>query len=126
MESTADVIEIPGIKASSLKAMLEYIYCNKIEMNEDLALELLEPADKFLLSDLRDGCERFLVQCLNLENFVKIFEMTVDFETDILKEGIGEFIEMNSNALKRREDVKALPEDILVKIHPDLCEVDRK
>ena len=126
MESTANVIEIPGVKASSLKAMLEYIYCNKIEMNEDLALELLEPADKFLLSDLRDACERFLDECLDLENFVKIFKKTADIETNLLKERIEEFISMNSNALKKREDVKALPEDMLVKIHPDLCEVDRK
>jgi len=121
VESTADVLEIANIKASSLKAMLEYIYCNKIELNEDLALELLEPADRFLLSDLRDGCEKFLVKCLNLENFVKIANMTADFETRYLAEGIFEFISKNSAALKIRNDIRTLSDDILVRIHPDLC-----
>jgi len=121
VESTANVLEISHIRVSSLKAILEYIYCNKIELNEDLALELLEPADRFLLSDLRDGCEKFLVKCLNLENFVKISNMTADFETRYLAEGIFEFISRNSAALKKRDDIKTLSEDILVRIHPDSC-----
>ena len=83
--------------------MLEYIYCNKIELNEDLALELLEPADRFLLSDLRDGCEKFLVKCLNPENFVKIANLTTDFETRYLAEGIIEYIKINSAILRKRE-----------------------
>lgn len=42
------------------KVLLEYIYKDKVDLTVDIAIELLELADKYLLTRLKNLCEQYL------------------------------------------------------------------
>lgn len=43
-------------------AILEYIYCNKVTLNEDLALKVAELSDKYMMAELTKLCDNYLAQ----------------------------------------------------------------
>ena len=85
MESQSTKIPIFGVKAFTFKgkalfflifysflALLDYIYCREVILSEDLALNLFELADQWIIPDLRDKCEQFLAHNLTEENHEKL------------------------------------------------------
>lgn len=69
VETKKNVIEIPDADIATFKVFLKYLYTGIVE-NEDLTLELLILADKYLDQMLKDTCESFLCKDINLENAI--------------------------------------------------------
>ncbi len=63
LEAYSSVITIPETKASMFKAFLEYIYLEQFVMNEDLAENLMDFSERYIIADLKKACENSL--CLN-------------------------------------------------------------
>jgi len=53
---------------------LRFIYCDQIDLNEDLAIRLLGFSDKYLQDDLTEKCMEYLTYNLNSENVYTILD----------------------------------------------------
>jgi len=113
-ESQAETIKIPDMKALTFNALLQFIYCNEVELDEGLALDLLEISNRFSIGDLREGCEEFLRKRINEDNYVTLAKVSDLLDLKILRNGISNFIIRNLHKIIKREDVNNLPNSIYV------------
>ena len=60
------------IDGDSFSRLLEYIYTNEIDINEDNFLQLLLCADRFLASDMKLRIEQLLEEAMQNENVVDL------------------------------------------------------
>jgi len=114
-ESYSDVIEIPDIKADVFKGLLEYLYCGKIPKDENLAIGLFEVSEMYLLPDLRNKCEYFLIQSLSLENTTEIILLAQKYGADKLKIAGLQFLNVNRHKLDDA-DLNRFDKDLLIEI----------
>ena len=96
--------------------ILEYIYSDKLELNEELAMDLLGISDQYLLKDLRKACEEYLVGCLRVEILAKRIEEAEIFGAGILKEGILEFIVENLEEVDQYSERDEIPKEIIMEV----------
>lgn len=69
VEKNKNVIDIPDVDIATFKAFLKYVYTGIVE-DENLTLELLILADKFLDQTLKDSCEIFLCQDISFDDAI--------------------------------------------------------
>jgi len=80
-------IVIVDVQADAFKALLEYIYTDKININNvDKAFDLCYAAKKYMLPYVVDQCTRFLWSDLQAKNACRAYEFSMLFEEQELKE----------------------------------------
>lgn len=99
-----------------LVALLEFIYCNEVKLNQNLALELLEACDKYSFSELKKVCESFLVLQLSLENYVQLANASEKYGADGLREKVMEFVIKNKGEIQKKEMAGKLSTELLWEI----------
>ena len=109
LESHSSVIQINDTKASIFKAFLEYVYLGQTVLNEELALNLLDLAEKYIIADLKAACESCLQKVLTLDNCVKIFEAAYLYDALSLKKWTLFFFQINIKKIMERKDFEDLP-----------------
>jgi len=109
MESHLSVIEIEDTKAETFLAFLTWIYFGKIDLHQDLALNLVKFADKYLLNDLTKFCEQYLMKILTVDNCAKIFEVVYFSGAEVLKVQTEAFIRGNLKEIMKRKDFEDFP-----------------
>ncbi len=82
---------------SILLALIEFIYCNEVALNEDFAYDLLDLSNKYAFKELRKGCELFLSKRIKQENFAKLTEIANLLQLEILGNSLKEYIKCNPN-----------------------------
>jgi len=108
-ESLSSVIEIEDTKAPTFKAFLEFIYVGKVDLKEDLALDLLKLADKYILNDLKTYCGNYLRGIITLDNCANLSEIADLYDTEALKARIRAFFRENAKKIARRADFVNFP-----------------
>lgn len=78
-EKEASSVEIPNIPWNVFEAMMRYIYTGHVEVTPDIANELLQASDQYLLEGLKRQCEMSLAQHLTVQNVVGMFEASEAF-----------------------------------------------
>ncbi|XP_027351055.1 ARM REPEAT PROTEIN INTERACTING WITH ABF2-like [Abrus precatorius] len=84
-ETEAKHIEIPNITWEVFELMMRYIYCGTVDVNLDIAQDLLKAADQYLLDDLKRICEYAISQDISVENVSLMYEMSEAFNATTLK-----------------------------------------
>ncbi len=69
----------------NILALLQYIYCNEVELDVKLALELIPVVDEYLMKGLKNICEKYLEKQLEKDNVVDILIVADRHEIDELK-----------------------------------------
>ena len=77
-------------------AMLEFIYCGEIVLTEELALGLVEAANKYALPELKTRCEEFLVNTLRPEAIVERVELAERLDAMVLRDGAIAYLIRNA------------------------------
>jgi hypothetical protein len=116
-EATAAEIKIEGHSALAFKALLEYIYTDRVEnLNAQTALGLLSLSDEYLLASLTTICERTIAEQVTIENVGSVLSTADRFHAATLKKFCMDFILSNFNAVLNCSDFQ---ESVKVG-HPDL------
>ncbi|XP_057438665.1 ARM REPEAT PROTEIN INTERACTING WITH ABF2-like [Lotus japonicus] len=85
MESDAQDIEIPNIKWDVFELMMRFIYTGTIDVNLDIAEDLLSLADQYLLDNLKSLCEHAISQDISVDNVSLMYEMSEAFNATSLR-----------------------------------------
>ncbi|KAJ8431291.1 hypothetical protein Cgig2_026267 [Carnegiea gigantea] len=75
-EKDAKDIEIPNIQWNVFELMMRYIYTGSVNVNLDVAHDLLKAADQYLLEGLKRLCEYAIAQDISIENIMLMYELS--------------------------------------------------
>ncbi|OIT05599.1 PREDICTED: ARM REPEAT PROTEIN INTERACTING WITH ABF2-like [Nicotiana attenuata] len=91
-ERDAKDIEIPNIPWNVFELMMRYIYTGSVDVNMDVAQDLLRAADQYLLEGLKRLCEYAIAQGISVENVSLMFELSEAFNALSLRNACILFI----------------------------------
>jgi len=98
---------------------LEFLYSDHVELNSNLALDLLQQADKYSVGELKNACEKHLITIIETENYVALGNLAELIGAIALRDSVVAFIVKNIKTLRQRRDFNdisdALLRDSLVK-----------
>jgi len=69
-EAKLNAAKIPNIDGVTLKQLLRFIYCNRVENLPEVAEELMQAAEQYQLDKLKQQCCDSLIESLSLENVI--------------------------------------------------------
>ncbi|KAK6937532.1 Armadillo [Dillenia turbinata] len=91
-ERDAKDIEIPNIKWEVFEIMMRFIYTGSVDVNLDIAQDLLRAADQYLLDGLKRLCECTIAQDISVENVPLMYELSEAFNAMSLQRSCIFFI----------------------------------
>ncbi|KAF3646488.1 hypothetical protein T459_18505 [Capsicum annuum] len=91
-ERDAKDIVIPNIPWNVFELMMRYIYTGSVDVNMDVAQDLLRAADQYLLEGLKRLCEYAIAQDISVENVSMMFELSEAFNAVSLRNACILFI----------------------------------
>lgn len=91
-ERDAKDIEIPNIRWDVFELMMRYIYTGSVDVNLDVAQDLLRAADQYLLEGLKRLCEYAIAQDISVESVSLMFELSEAFHALTLRNACILFI----------------------------------
>ena len=92
---------------------MEYIYCDEVNLTEEIANALISVADKYNIPQLKSACSTFLASCLTVKNVVDISILAHKVDAHELEKATVRFIVKNVDAVFDENDIKKLPYPIL-------------
>ncbi|EFJ47093.1 hypothetical protein VOLCADRAFT_61760 [Volvox carteri f. nagariensis] len=78
-EKDADSVDIPNISWHVFEAMMRFVYTGQLDVTPDIAFELLQASDQYLLEGLKRLCENSIAQSLTVESVMSTFEYSEQF-----------------------------------------------
>ncbi|PNH10561.1 ARM REPEAT PROTEIN INTERACTING WITH ABF2 [Tetrabaena socialis] len=78
-EKDADSVDIPNISWSVFEAMMRFVYTGQLDVTPDIAFELLQASDQYLLEGLKRLCENAIAQSLTTDSVMSTFEYSEQF-----------------------------------------------
>ena len=92
---------------------MEFLYTDHIELNLELAKELLTQADKYSIPKLKELCEEYLSGQFKEDNYVALANLSELVESNTLREAAKSYIAKNIKKLKTRKDFEEISIDML-------------
>ncbi|CAL5353803.1 hypothetical protein CsSME_00041893 [Camellia sinensis var. sinensis] len=115
-ERDAKDVEIPNIRWDVFELMMRYIYTGSVDVNLDIAQELLRAADQYLLEGLKRLCEYAIAQDISVENVLLMYELSEAFNATSLKHACILFI------LEKFDKLSNMPwySDLIQRVLPEM------
>lgn len=122
LDSTDDVVELKGVSAKVFRALIKFLYFDKIDVSERLAFGLLEFYDMKLNNielprNLKYECEKCLIKMIRKDNAIHYLIRAHELRAEFLEDKALTLIRYNSAELKNTQEYKDLIDD------PDLTEL---
>ena len=95
---------------------MEYIYCDEVHLTAEVAVELVQIADKYRIPVLKTACEKFLKDCFTAENAIDIAIMANKIEAKELEENAVKYIALNLKMIFEKSDPTRLPKSVLYQV----------
>ncbi|GLC39904.1 hypothetical protein PLESTF_000347400 [Pleodorina starrii] len=109
-EKDADSVDIPNIAWSVFEAMMRFVYTGQLDVTPDIAFELLQASDQYLLEGLKRLCENAIAQSLTVESVMSTFEYSEQFSAPQLGRRCLLFVlEMYDEVFKLYDNAKDRP-----------------
>ncbi|XP_028931371.1 kelch-like protein 11 [Ornithorhynchus anatinus] len=99
----------PGPEPDTVEAVIEYMYTGRIRVSTGSVHEVLELADRFLLTRLKEFCGEFLKKKLNLSNCVAIHSLAHMYTLSQLALKAADMIRRNFHKVIQDEEFYTLP-----------------
>ncbi len=89
------------------------MYSDHVELDTNLAFDLLQQADKYSIDELRNACEKHLVANIEPENYVALGNIAELIGATALREAVVTFIAKNMKKIKPRIDFNEISDALL-------------
>jgi hypothetical protein len=112
-EAQDQIIDVPNVKYDVYYKLIEYIYCEKIDISSEIAIDLLKLAHEYSLPSLTQKCAKLLAKKVTRVNFLEFAELAEFYQEKYLQKSlISVFIHSKQSFLKTIS-VKDLPRFLL-------------
>ena len=118
-ESRQSKIPIKEMEASTLRLVLDYVYTGKVSLTVDNVQSVLSAANLFQMIALRDGCAKFMVHHVSVDNCVGVMFFARAHECYELAECARQLITAEFDAVSHLPELLSLPADKLIDIISD-------
>lgn len=118
-ESYQSKITIPNMKAKVFEAFLEYVYCNKVALTEEIAMDLIVYCEEIIFPNLKVDCEKVLAKSLKFNNIFAIYDIAEVAKAEKLKEAAVRFIRGNIKEITKKVGIENLSKSLLVELVQD-------
>ncbi|XP_076934594.1 ARM REPEAT PROTEIN INTERACTING WITH ABF2-like [Bidens hawaiensis] len=98
-EKDAKDIEIPNIRWDVFELMMRYIYTGSVDVNLEIAQDLLRAADQYLLEGLKRLCEYTIAQDIRVDNVSLMYDLSEAFNAVSLRNACILFVLENFDKL---------------------------
>lgn len=116
-ESNEGFVEIADFGSRTVKEVLRFIYCGKVQDLKMAARSLIHAAEKYELEELKEMCIDNIIEELSTINVLKCFQIANFISNgEKLSDECKEFTIRNYSAVKLDPDWKNLPNIIVLKI----------
>jgi len=104
-EKDATCISIPNLSWAVFEVMMAYVYTGSAKVPEELAQEVLQAADMYLLEGLKRLCENTIAQGLSVDNLGEVLSLSEAYSAPQLAKACCLF------ALKEVDELTKVTED---------------
>ena len=115
-ERDQKVITINGVDATSMALVIRYMYTGEVSVTSDTVQNVLSAANLFQLTELRQGCARFMMQKLDMDNCIGIHFFAQLHECETLEFAAWDMITENFSTVSRSTEFLELSANSLVEI----------
>ncbi|KAM5563740.1 ARM REPEAT PROTEIN INTERACTING WITH ABF2-like [Rosa sericea] len=116
-ERDAKDVEIPNIRWDVFELMMRFIYTGSVEVDLDIAHDLLKAADQYLLEGLKRQCEHAIAQDICVENVSLMFELSEAYNAMSLMQACILFVLEQFDKLSKKPWFHPLMKRIIPEIH---------
>ncbi|XP_044474832.1 BTB/POZ domain-containing protein At4g08455-like [Mangifera indica] len=109
-ESRSGTIKISDVTYDALRAFVSYLYTAEACLDEQMACDLLELAEKYQVKHLKAYCEKFLLSKLNWDNSVMSYAFAHQHNAKQLLDASLSLITDNMDKFTKREEYIELVE----------------
>lgn len=102
--------KITEVRCKIMRQILQFIYTERVNIESDMAYELLIAAHRYQLQDLKLNCQEVLSENLNIGNVAHIHVLAEDNDAKWLKEKTMNFIIANAREVIDTQGYKTLTE----------------
>ena len=95
---------------------MQYIYCNEVELDEQLALDLIPTVDEYVMKGLKGLCEKYLCKQLRKDNVIDILIVADRHEIDELKKACFKLILKNLGNIDDHEETMKLSKSLFFEL----------
>jgi len=92
------------------------MYQNQVELNEPLALDLYEIAEKYGQKELVSICEEFLSENLRLDNLQVMIDFIEKVGAELFKNSVLQWMTWNIQDIKEKQEEYKIPQSYLWEI----------
>ena len=90
------------------------MYSDHVEIDDTIALELLQRAEKYSINgELKIACEKNLLKSIEPENYVTLGKFAESVGATSLRDAVVVFIAKNMKKIKSRKDFNDISEALL-------------
>jgi len=101
-------ILVDDIGYDGFLALLTFIYSGHLEINGDIAVELMTKANEYSLFTLKTRCERFISKQIDSDNVYDLLGVSEMLDARFLESRCLQFVAMNIQHLKQSESFSSL------------------
>lgn len=96
--------------------LLEYLYLNQVNFDQETSLELLKISEEYHLPKLKNTCEECLAKELNLNNLLKMVKVAEFYEGDHLKREAINFLNKFKKEVCPKVDISQFPKSVFTEL----------
>ena len=101
--------------------MIRHIYFAEVGIDIDIAKDLFMLAHEYLLDDLKNDCQRVLIQELKVDNVLTNIQFAEKYDAQKLRKACLHFIVNNLHEVFITQDIKILDKRTLLEIYELKC-----
>jgi len=117
-EAQNSKIKVANIEPKTFRAIIEYIYLDKLPKEDGLIQQLLMLSDEYLLQKLKDECEDYFVKNVKKDRMIEFFLIADMVEANKLKKKCMELIisEIPPVEICENKDLVELPKQLILEL----------
>ncbi|KAI7736557.1 hypothetical protein M8C21_015790 [Ambrosia artemisiifolia] len=119
-ERDAKDIEIPNIRWDVFELMMRYIYTGSVDVNLEIAQDLLRAADQYLLEGLKRLCEYTIAQDIRIDNVSVMYDLSEAFNAVSLRNACILFVLENFDKLNAKSWYGRMYGELIKRILPEM------
>ena len=120
-----DRVVIGQFDGNAIKLIVEYMYCDCIDLNSHNAEELLAAADFLLMDDVKELCFNYLESDLTIDNCISIFQLFLLYRNPLPKNKLFEFVQNNIDKVFQTNSFRNLNKTEFVSFALKLNELEK-